>query len=227
MTRSLLADNSPYFETGGKISYASANGKLQAAVLVLDGWQRITPVKGNTLPAFCWQVQYLPNDKFTFNSSSCIGSNDPDITRRMRYFHNFYAILNATAKLAFTAGFDFGAQQQIKGSTKYNWWYAPVLIGKYSLNEKVTLSARIEFYSDKNGVIISTGTPNGFGTMGYSLNVDYVPYKNILLRAEGRLLQSTKDEIFIKGNSTTKLLPFIGLSFSYYLNEVFNLKKHT
>ena len=227
MTRSLLADNSPYFETGGKISYTTANGKLQAAVFVLDGWQRIVPVKGSILPAFGWQLQYVPNEKFTFNSSSFIGTDDPDVTRRMRYFHNFYAILNANNKLAFTTGFDFGAQQQAKGSSGYNWWYSPVLIGKYAFNNSLTLAARIEFYSDKNGVIIATGTPNGFGTMGYSLNVDYVPYKNILLRVEGRLLQSTTDEIFIKGNSTTKLEPFIGLSFSYYLSEIFNLKKRT
>ncbi|MBC8110134.1 MAG: porin, partial [Verrucomicrobia bacterium] len=38
MSRSILADNSPYFETGAKISYTSDNGKWFLSGLVLNGW---------------------------------------------------------------------------------------------------------------------------------------------------------------------------------------------
>lgn len=41
VTRSILAENSPYFETGIKLSYTSPSEKWNVAGLVLNGWQRI------------------------------------------------------------------------------------------------------------------------------------------------------------------------------------------
>jgi hypothetical protein len=61
----------------------------------------------------------------------------------------------------------------------------------------VALAGRVEYYSDEHGVIISTGTANGFKTSGYSLNLDVAPATNVLFRIEGRLLHS-KDEVFLK-----------------------------
>ncbi len=52
VTRSILADNSPYFETGAKISYTSDDEKLFASALILNGWQRIQRIDGNNTPAF-------------------------------------------------------------------------------------------------------------------------------------------------------------------------------
>jgi hypothetical protein len=90
MTRSILAENSPYFLSGAKISYTSDNGKWFISGLVVNGWQRMQRVDGNNLPAFGHQLTWTPNDRVTLNSSSFIGSDTPDSTRQMRYFHNFY-----------------------------------------------------------------------------------------------------------------------------------------
>lgn len=113
----------------------------------------------------------------------------------MRYFHNFYAQMQLHKKFGLIAGFDIGAQQKSKGSSNYNTWYSPVIIAKYSPTEKISIAARGEYYSDANGVIISTGTVNGFQTYGYSLNVDYTIADNIVWRIEGRGFTS-KDKIF-------------------------------
>ena len=75
LTRSILADNSPYFETGAKINYTSDNNKWYVSGLVLHGWQRIQRVDGNNTPAFGHQITYKPNGKVIVNSSSFI-SND-------------------------------------------------------------------------------------------------------------------------------------------------------
>ena len=56
LTRSMLAENSPYFESGAKLSYTTNNGKLQFSVLALNGWQRITRVEGNSLMSWGTQV---------------------------------------------------------------------------------------------------------------------------------------------------------------------------
>lgn len=216
MTRGILADNSPYYESGAKLTYSSDNGKFLASALVLNGWQRIQRVGGNSLPSFGWQVQGKPTDRILINSSSFIGTDKPDSVRQMRYFHNFYVIYNVTDKFGLTLGVDVGAEQKAKGSKQYNVWYTPVLIARYQPIEKLALAARFEYYSDRNGVIIATGTPNGFETFGYSLNLDVIPFANAMIRMEGRLFQSREDETFTdrKGNPT-QLNPSVGFSFAY------------
>lgn len=195
LSRSLFADNSPYFETGAKISYTTDNGKWFLSGLILNGWQRIQRPEGNSTPAFGHQFTFKPNEKLTFNSSSFVGNDKADSIRQMRYFHNFYAIYQVNEKLGITAGFDIGAEQTEKGSSDYNTWYTPVLIAKFAPSEKFSITARGEYYQDKSGVIISTGTENGFKTFGYSLNADYYILPNLVWRTEIKNLNS-KDEIF-------------------------------
>jgi len=133
------------------------------------------------------------------NSSSFIGSDKADTVRQMRYFHNFYAQIQFTQRFGMIAGFDIGWEQQQKGSSDYNNWYTSALIFRYRADEKVHLAARGEYYCDKNGVIIATGTPEGFQTWGYSFNVDYAVLPNLIWRTEFRNL-SSKDDIFSQRN---------------------------
>ncbi len=202
LTRSILADNSPYYESGIKLSYTSPSEKWFISGLFLNGWQRIQRVDYNNTPAFGTQFTFKPNKKITLNSSSFVGNDKPDSAKQMRFFHNLYGIVKLNDKLAFTAGFDFGAEQISKGSSDYNTWYSPVLILKLSPDSKNSFAARIEYYEDKNGVIISTGTPNGFKTMGYSLNYDHAISDNAVWRIECKSYTS-KDEIFVKDEAPT------------------------
>lgn len=203
LTRCLLSDNSPYYESGVKVGYNTNSGKWFVSGLVLNGWQRIQRVDGNKTLAFGHQLTYTPNSKVTLNSSSFIGNDKPDESKQMRYFHNLYGQFQLNDKWGITAGFDIGAEQKSKGSESYNCWYSPVLIAKYNLNQKASLVARGEYYSDENGVIIATGTPNGFQTFGYSLNFDYTIHEHAVWRIEARNL-SSKDEIFTDNGSPTK-----------------------
>lgn len=78
-------------------------------------------------------------------------------------------------------------------------WYSPLLIGRYTINNKTALAARAEYYSDKHGVIISTGTANGIQTLCYSLNLDFTIKQNLLWRIEVRTFKS-KNNLFEKSN---------------------------
>lgn len=195
VTRSILADNSPYFESGVKVSYTSKNEKWFLSGLILNGWQRIQRVNGNNTPALGHQLTFKPNSKISLNSSSFVGSDTPDSSRQMRYFHNFYGQIQLAEKLGMILGFDIGMQQKTKNSNDYNTWYSPVLIMKYTPNEKIHFAARGEYFSDANGVIISLGTINGFQTYGYSLNLDYQITSDAVWRMEARGFAS-KDKIF-------------------------------
>ena len=203
LTRSMMADNSPYFETGAKLSYNTADGKWSMAALVLNGWQRIQRVEGNTTPAFGHQLTYRTTDKITLNSSSFIGNDFPDNERKMRYFHNLYGQVQLSDKVAFIAAFDIGAQQKEKNSSSYNTWYAPAFIAKWSPSEKINLAARVEYYNDKDGVIIATDTANGFQTFGASFNVDYHILSNVVWRTEIKSLNS-KDAVFANRSNEMK-----------------------
>lgn len=199
LTRSFAAENSPYFETGAKISYTSDNGKWFLSGLVLNGWQRIAKAEGNQSLSFGHQVIYKPNDKITLNSSSFIGNDKAKEEKRMRYFHDLYGSFQLTDRFSAVLGFDIGAEQKTKGSSSYNIWYTPNVLMKYQLDSKWALAGRLEYYNDKNGVIISTNTPNGFQTFGYSLNMDYAILKNVVFRTEARGFTS-KDAIFAKND---------------------------
>ncbi|GHE35649.1 porin [Sphingobacterium griseoflavum] len=196
LTRSMLADNSPYFETGAKLFYGSPDGKWDMALLILNGWQRIQRVDGNSTPAFGHQLTFRPSDRVTLNSSSFIGNDMPDENRLMRYFHNFYGQFTLSNQFALVAGFDIGAQQKEKGSSDYNSWYSPVLIAKYSPSKRVRIAARGEYYHDKSQVIVATDSENGFQTFGGSLNLDYQIMPNLVWRTEVKTLHS-EDRIFI------------------------------
>jgi hypothetical protein len=65
------------------------------------------------------------------------------------------------------------------------------------------MAIRVEYFSNKNGVIIATGTPNGFKTVAFSLNADRKIGGRLLWRMEFRSFKS-KDEIFIKGSAFEK-----------------------
>ncbi len=216
LTRSMLAENSPYYESGIKIGYNSKNEKWYLSVMLLNGWQRIHRVDGNTTPAFGTQVTYKPNSKITLNSSSFIGNDKPDSVRQMRYFHNLYGIFQLSNTVAATIGFDAGTEQKQKGSSTMNSWYSPVAIIKFTTSPKTALAIRAEYYCDKNGVIISTGTPNGFKTWGFSGNFDVSISNNALWRIELRSLNS-KDAIFNKGNnfSSSNILLATSLAISF------------
>lgn len=216
LTRSLAAENSPYYLAGAKLYTTAKNKKWDFGLTVANGWQRIQRLSGNQLMGVGHQVTYRPNDKWTINSSSYVGSEFPDSIRRMRYFHDFYAISELSDKFSLLFGFDIGVEQQSKGSSEYNMWYVPTLLAKYDVSPKFSIGARLEHYSDENEVIISTNDGNGFSLLGYSLNLDFQLTEQFLFRLEGRSLHNQR-AIYTVGNGTSKNNVFVGTSMALRL----------
>ena len=197
LTRSIVADNSPYYESGAKISYTTPNGKIFISALLLNGWQHIERPAGNTDLAGGLQVTLNPVANITINYSNFYGNDKPDSVSRMRFYNDLYAILQITKKIGFTAGIDYATEQKSTGSSSYNQLFSPIIILRYTPVERFAVAARFEYYQDPDGILIPTNTPDGFKTAGYSLNADYSPYKNVLLRIEGKYYHSD-DAIFTR-----------------------------
>ncbi|SDC14695.1 porin [Niabella drilacis] len=198
LTRSIAAENSPYFETGVRLSYTSGNGKWYLSGLVLNGWQRIERAHGNNTLAFGHQLTFKPSDNITLNSSSFIGNDKPDSTRQMRYFHNLYGQLLLSPHFSLTLGFDIGVEQRKAEHHGYNTWYTPVVIASW-FNDRWNTGLRGEYFNDPAGVIIATNTAQGFKTWGYSLNIDRRISRQFVWRIEGRGFNSS-DPVFLRGN---------------------------
>ena len=211
LTRSIVADNTPYYEAGAKLTYTTANNKLTLAGLYLNGWQRIYRQNANSKPAGGLQINYKPTSKITLNYSNYLGTEGADSVSVRRFYNNFYGVFQLTNAFGITTGFDYGVQQQVKGSGKYNKVLSPVAIARYQLAGKWAVAGRVEYYQDQDGVIIASGTPNGFKTTGYSLNIDYAPVTNALVRIEGKVYDS-KDAIFIRQGLPVSTSPLITAS---------------
>lgn len=199
LTRSILGENSPYYESGARITYGTSDNSWTICVHVLNGWQQIQRPAGNLSLSWGTQVVYQPSADALLNSSTFIGNIKPDSARLMRYFHNLYGVFSLSPSIGLTLGFDIGAEQKSNNTGGYNVWYSPVVILRYTLDESMRVAARLEYYQDRDGVIISTGTPNGFQVLGSSVNFDYSVTKNSLWRIEARLLRA-RDRLFVKSN---------------------------
>ena len=200
LTRSIMAENSPYFEAGAKITYISPNAKWELTGLYLNGWQRIQRVDGNTTPGFGHQVVYRPSAKVSINSSSFIGNDKPNNVRQKRYFHDLYAAFEVTTKVKLLAGFDMGWEQAAPQSDEYNKWYGASVMAQLMATDKLNFGVRGEYYQDKKGMIIASGRPNGFVTYGVSLNADYKITPNVMWRTEIKNY-SSKDAVFAKNTA--------------------------
>jgi hypothetical protein len=194
LTRSILAENSPYYESGIKFNYTNKKQDLYIAFHVLNGWQKIAIPKGEENPSVGVQVNYKPSSSLTLNYSNFVGNIKVDSTNNaLRIFHNLYAIYDASSRLSFIFGFDIGTQKSV--GTKTAIWYTPVIISKINLTQKSKIAGRLEFYSDKQETIIRTSTPNGYQTLGASFNYDYQISPKFLWRSELKRYNS-KDPIF-------------------------------
>lgn len=203
LSRSIIAENSPYYETGVRLSSTSLNSKWYLAALVLNGWQRVQRVPGSNVANIGTQITFSPSGKLSVNYSTYIGSEFPDSARRWRQFHNMYATFTTTPRLSFSSGVDYGAQQSAKNSNTWHTWYGAVLMARYKISEKLAAAARAEYYSDQEMIIVNTITPGGVTAIGSSINVDYRFNRFALWRIESKFL-ADPDEAFITGKTITQ-----------------------
>ncbi|AHM58374.1 hypothetical protein D770_00490 [Flammeovirgaceae bacterium 311] len=221
LTRSLLAENSPYFLSGAKLSWDISEAWSLSA-LVTNGWQRIARPFGNQVPGMGTQLHYHPHKGLALNWSTFAGSEAHDSLNQTRLFNNLYLELKPTQNLQLIYGFDIGSQRSRthpQGSIQQNnWhvWYTPVIIGRVAISERLFVAARAEYYDDPDGVIISYGAPAGFETFGISANFDFYIQKNTMFRIEARSFRSNEPLFAVDGGykeSNTFVTGSLAISF--------------
>lgn len=184
LTRSLAAENSPYYESGARLHYEAGQWALH--FYCLNGWQRMERQTGPSLPSFGSQTTWKYRD-LTISYNTYFGQSQFTGARVRRLFHNIYAIVQLNSQCGLIAGFDAGADRQIGTGVPPAVWYTPVVMGRYHFSDKFSATARAEYYADKNGTV--TGN-EGFAMASFSANLDYRPHEKTLLRLEARRFNS-------------------------------------
>lgn len=196
LTRSLVAENSPYYEAGVRLNHTNRNGTLVMNLLLLNGWQHIRKPDGMQYPALGMQVNYQPSANVQLNYSNFIGSDKPDSLNTLRIYQDVYAILKPHPKVSVTAGFDLGMESAPGMANAY--WYSPVLILQYILNSRNRIALRCEHFEDGQEAVIAAPNGNGFSLSGLSLNADHIFYDRVCWRVEGKVFSP---ELNLAGNN--------------------------
>jgi len=201
-TRSFAPEYVPYYLTGIKASVA-LSGKITGYLYLLNGWQQIQDQ--NDRLAVGTQVEYRPTDYLLLNWDTYIGDerSAADSTVGKRYFSDIYLIYSR-GKFSFTTSVYAGIQQQANSNAR--WWQANV-IARYNLTQKLSITARIEHFSDPHQIHIIPMNGSAFNVSGSSLGLNYKLAQNVLIRLEGRSFIAdenvySRNEIFVN-NSTT------------------------
>ncbi|WP_333878132.1 porin [Flavobacterium sp.] len=212
LTRSLLAENSPYFMTGVKYTY-KPNDQWQLSGLVTNGWQRINRPDKNGSPALGTQMVYKPSAQSTFNWSTFLGKEWYNDAWGMRYFSNWYWDQQWNSKWHTIMGFDAGLQTNVTADNNNKlFWMSPVFIVQYTLAPQWQTAFRAEYYQDKYRVIIAAN--DEFKTIGTSLNLDYLINDKVKFRTEARYLNS-QETVFVKAASLTNDNFYITISLAF------------
>lgn len=191
-TRALMADNTPYYATGAKLTYALAPS-LQLQLLVMNGWQVITPT--NRDKSLGTQVVWQISPKWKISHAALAGNVAPDdTTTQYRFYSNLILQFSPWSSLNFALSADAGAQKNAQNNA-YRHWYTGALHARYLLNAQWNVALRLEYLLDKDQVLITTATENGFQVVGFTTNLNYMPEEYYLLRFEYRNFFS-KDSIY-------------------------------
>lgn len=217
-TRSFAPEYVPYYVTGGKVT-VPLNSKLTAYLYLINGWQQIQDL--NSGKSLGTQLEYRPNDKNLFNWNTYIGDERSEINpdNRMRYFTDVYWIYNDGAKWSFTSSAYVGLQKTVQNRpTSSSLWWQYNFIARHTFTDQISLSGRVEYFSDPNAIQITPITSAAeFQTFSTGLTLNVTPASNLMFRFEGRYFLSQQDVFFDASENTvnSKVWLISNVTFSF------------
>lgn len=221
-TRSIVADNSPYYETGVRFSYLPSE-KWYFSILTTTGWQNITVPKQQDGPSWGLQVTYKPSPALTLNHSSSIGNVVSGIKNVTRIYFNHYAGIAVSKRANLILGWDFGLQADTMNIKKTNVWNGLLVVYRYAIRpEKLFATFRYERFIDNRNVLFYINVPayRAFNLHHTSLNIDWAHAKGFLLRAEANY-QAAPSPLFWKNKqlSSKQFSAFLIASYNFQYSK--------
>lgn len=184
-TRSIVADNTPYYQSGIRLRYETGNDAF--ALHLLNGWQRSSLDKEGVIPAFGYEYVKTHED-MNLRISGFIGSVSHDASESIRYHQHVGATYQANDQFSLEGSLDFGYQQKYDVDT---WVIAPLVMAQWTLSESFKLNGRLEYYHDPQNMVVNLAS--GLSAAGYSLGIDWVATRKFLVRCEYRTIQEMRN----------------------------------
>jgi hypothetical protein len=181
-TRSLVADYSPYYLSGARVTW-QPTPRVTAQLHVMNGWQNIS--ENNRSKALGGRVDYAVSPALTVSYANFVGNEQPTGARRaLRVFNQILAKGTLPSRTLLQGQIDAGSQDGQR-------WYGLVGIARHSLTDRVAVSGRVERFADPRQVIIDTGSPDAFSGNGGSLGLDVALEGGVRWRSEVRELRTS------------------------------------
>ncbi|MES2589701.1 MAG: outer membrane beta-barrel protein [Bacteroidota bacterium] len=218
-SRSLSAEYVPYYLCGIKLSLPLTS-KLTSYFYLINGWQQI--FDWNKSKSFGSQLEYKPDSKNLFNWDTYIGNERSIYTPnyKNRYFTDVYWTHNLNGKWSFSSCAYLGLQEIDSTKTENNVWFQANILARFRFSKKSSLSTRIEYFSDAQGIQMNSINPSysGFSTLGFAIGYNLQISDKMLYRMEARSFFSEK-EYFIEKNNFVNYSYWFLNSFVFYLNN--------
>jgi hypothetical protein len=181
-TRSLIADNSPYYQSGVRATY-EVSDTLVTQVHLLRGWQNISADESLSLGT---QLKWGSEKGWCFTHNTFLG----DI-HGTRFFNDFILLFASESGWKSSLTFDVGVQDQ-RAQGDIAWWHGWSWLVQQPLSNDVRLGTRVERYADPHKVIIEAVNGKSVNFTGLSMNVDVDLTDWLLWRTEYRVLFDTQ-----------------------------------
>ncbi len=214
-TRSLVAEYSPYYSSGVKLSYTPTS-QLTAQLHVVNGWQNIS--ENNSGKGAGVRLDYAATPSIALSYYNFFSN---EAGNRLRTF-NGVGVKQVAGALTVLGQIDVGTQSRGENESSATWfgWTA---VGRVQATPSVALVARVEGYRDRDQVIIATGTFGdasnpAFNALGGSVGIDVSRFSRVGWRSELRGWRNDR-ALFPDGGGaqarTTSLMAVSSLSLSF------------
>jgi hypothetical protein len=182
LSRSMLAENSPYYLSGIRSKWTSKDEKTELGIHLLNGWQRINFDTSYAFPNYGFEFKSKHLKNVTLGYGLFVGSIYPKSDSILRHYHNITCVTKIKSWTLFTT-LDIGFQ-------KNNMFFGTVVNLQRKWTDKISSTIRLEYYADPTSQNISWQGYNDFQVSGFSINLDYYLKENILVRIEPKLYYS-------------------------------------
>jgi hypothetical protein len=165
------------------LSYEGSS-RWEIAGYLLNGWQQLQN-RGSSGPALGTHILFKPHKSWRINWNLFAGAPEGRAEVR-RYFSNFFVQYYSGRWKAIT-GWDVG--QQFQHATERLWQNA-YAIAQYQISTQFKLACRTEYFYDPSLIVVQTPQNQIFQVWGGSVNLDWSPNPQAVLRLEYRHFQN-------------------------------------
>ena len=191
LTRSMVAENSPYYLSGTRIVFVSDNKKHEAGLHVLNGWQRIGWDPSIVKPSLGAHYKYNIKENLSLMYGAFYGSIYPD-SLSINRFYQHVNVAWKNGKWETWGTLDLGLE-----SGKI--WGAAQVMNRYTFNSHWSLAQRVEVFYDPDNRCARIGEVAKTMIGGLTLCPTYQLNDQIAIRFDTKFLKSTEN--ILKGEN--------------------------